>query len=301
MEQLKTITINHLRYFISVYELGGISLAAKTHGVTQSAITKSIKSFENQLDLPLFHRDTQNIHPTEAAKTLYPKVQDICFAFSTMGNTVDVIHKGDHGEIKIGVGKIVAPIATQLLSELFSNHFPNLKLSIQDDGPEGLYKKLLQDEIDFFILYSKADRFFSHTDQLIIKKLIDLEIVAVISPETQQFEDITDYRWALPQVTESFLQCSAFLKPYKDIEAKSNIAYEIDLNHARISLAEEGKAATIVPMFLVKDKVESGRLMRLSAPLEKFELSVFYLSTKPLSNNSKLILDRFREHFSNRL
>ena len=96
------ITVNHLRYFVSVYDLGGISQAAKSHGVTQSAITKSLKSLESQLNLTLFYRDTRNFHPTEAAKTLYPKVVDICTAFSTMSNAVDVIHKGDFGQSRIG-------------------------------------------------------------------------------------------------------------------------------------------------------------------------------------------------------
>jgi len=291
------ITINHLRYFVSIYDLGGISQAANSCGVTQSAITKSLKSLEKQLGLTLFYRDTRNFHPTEAAKTLYPKVVDICTAFSTMSNAADIIHKGDYGQSRIGVGKIMAPIASRLLSILFSEHFPNLKLSIKDDTPDGLYKRLVQEEIDFFLLYSKADKFFASVDQLVINKIISFDVVAVISPEAEQHDDITAYRWSFPQVTERFLDYSMFSKPYKRIKEKGNLAYEVDLNHTRISLAEEGKAATIVPMFLVKDKIAEGKLIQLPVEIEKFELSVFYLKTKPLSQNSKLILERFKALF----
>ena len=184
-----------------------------------------------------------------------------------------------------------------MLSILFSEHFPNIKLSIKDDTPDGLYKRLIQDEIDFFLLYSKADKFFANVEQLVINQIISFDVAAVISPQAEQHDDITSYHWSFPQVTDRFLDYSTFSKPYKKIKDKGNLAYEMDLNHTRISLAEEGKAATVVPMFLVKDKIAEGKLIQLPVEIEKFELSVFYLKTKPLSQNSKLILDRFKALF----
>ena len=50
------INTNKLQYFISVYEEGSITAAAKKHYVTQVAMSQQIASLEEELGIKLFLR-----------------------------------------------------------------------------------------------------------------------------------------------------------------------------------------------------------------------------------------------------
>ena len=64
------INTNKLQYFISVYEEGSITAAAKKHYVTQVAMSQQIASLEEELGIKLFLRK----------KTIYARpVPDISF------------------------------------------------------------------------------------------------------------------------------------------------------------------------------------------------------------------------------
>ena len=57
--------------FLVVYELKNFSLAAKRLGVTQSALSKSIRKLEEKLSLKLFDRSQRPVRPTDDAKVLH--------------------------------------------------------------------------------------------------------------------------------------------------------------------------------------------------------------------------------------
>ncbi len=61
-----------LKYFISVYENGSISAAARNCFVSQPSITAAIQQLEHTLDITLFVRHARGVLPTAAADKLYP-------------------------------------------------------------------------------------------------------------------------------------------------------------------------------------------------------------------------------------
>ncbi|WP_108651600.1 LysR family transcriptional regulator [Dongshaea marina] len=77
---MQNIGMNQLEHFIQIYELKSISAAAKECGVTQSAITKSLKKLEELLGLTLFYRHTREMSPSDAAHGLYEHALDIVSA-----------------------------------------------------------------------------------------------------------------------------------------------------------------------------------------------------------------------------
>ncbi len=70
-----------LRYFSLAYKEGNYSAAARKAPVSHQGLTKSIKSLERELGVPLFEpdRDTQEPRPTEYADELY----DFATAYDT--------------------------------------------------------------------------------------------------------------------------------------------------------------------------------------------------------------------------
>ncbi|MCL9780748.1 LysR family transcriptional regulator [Vibrio sp. S4M6] len=295
-----SVRLGQLRSFLYSYETCSFSKAAKLMGVSQSAITKNIKSLEDHFNVKLFHRDTRNFELTKAANKLYPIVHALCFQSDALDECLNVIDCGDYGEVRIGFDRVFAPYGSQLLTNLFSQQFPEMKISIVDDHISFLHQKLLKGKMDFYIYYHGACNYVDEAEHLVVQPLLDLQPLAVVSPEAEFLkneEALECYKWVCPKV-EGYFSDHNFWEKYQEIKDKGNIMYEIDSNHTRIDLAVEGVAATILPSFTVKQQLASGKLIPLPIELDPIRLSVFYLKTNPIEKKYKLILDNFVKRFN---
>lgn len=63
-----------LAAFAAVVRLGSFTRAAAQMGVTQSALSQTVRSLERRLDLKLLNRTTRSVSPTEAGERLYRTV-----------------------------------------------------------------------------------------------------------------------------------------------------------------------------------------------------------------------------------
>ena len=55
------VNVNQIRYFVSVAQEGSLSQAARLHGVTAQAISKSINELERDVKEPLFFREHSGV------------------------------------------------------------------------------------------------------------------------------------------------------------------------------------------------------------------------------------------------
>lgn len=70
-------TLDQLLVFVTVVDTGSLSRAARHLHRTQSAISKTIASLENQLDIKLFERSAQGAALTEAGAALVLSAKDV--------------------------------------------------------------------------------------------------------------------------------------------------------------------------------------------------------------------------------
>jgi len=69
--------IRHLRAFMKTVDLGTLIAASRAVNLSQSAVTQAIAKLENQLSVRLFIRQNEGMEPTDAAKTIYPRIKGI--------------------------------------------------------------------------------------------------------------------------------------------------------------------------------------------------------------------------------
>ncbi len=63
-----------LAAFVAVVHTGSFTRAAAQMGVTQSALSQTVRALENRLELKLLNRTTRSVSPTEAGERLYRTV-----------------------------------------------------------------------------------------------------------------------------------------------------------------------------------------------------------------------------------
>ncbi len=69
--------LNGIRDLVAVVESGSIRAAARKLGVSQPAITKSVRSLETELHLQLLKRTPQGVVPTPAGRALLVRARAI--------------------------------------------------------------------------------------------------------------------------------------------------------------------------------------------------------------------------------
>lgn len=168
--------LNELKAFILVAQAGSFTKAAAQLGVSKSALSHTVKSLENQLNLRLLHRTTRSISTTAAGEQLLnriePLLQQINIEIDTLTqfrNTLAGnfrIHATDHAIHHI-VWERILPILRQ---------YPEINLEITMDYR---FTDIVAERYDMGI------RIGMHIDKDMISQRIshDMKMAVVASPE----------------------------------------------------------------------------------------------------------------------
>ncbi|MDM0005000.1 LysR family transcriptional regulator [Variovorax sp. J22G73] len=123
-----------LAAFAAVVREGSFTRAAAKLGVTQSALSQTVRTLEKRLDLKLLNRTTRSVAPTEAGETLYrtvePRLGDIEAELATLGE----MRGKPVGTVRItatehAVRTLVWPRLLPWLAK-----YPEIKLEISSDN-----------------------------------------------------------------------------------------------------------------------------------------------------------------------
>src|SRR6059058_5874137 len=69
--------MHQVRYFLALCDELNFTRAAERCHVAQPSLTRAIKSLEEELGGPLFHRERANTHLSELGRTIKPFLDDL--------------------------------------------------------------------------------------------------------------------------------------------------------------------------------------------------------------------------------
>lgn len=140
------------RIFYVVANNLNITKAANELNISQPAISKSIKSLEEQLGGQLFLRTTKGVVLTKEGETFYKYIkQAIEFISSAENNFTDAINL-ETGTIKIGISTTLTKEFLIPYLKIFHKKYPKIKIEIATDTSTILFTKLRNGLIDLIIL-----------------------------------------------------------------------------------------------------------------------------------------------------
>ena len=140
-----------LRHFLAVLDLGSLSAAAEVVHLSLPALSRSLRSLEDELRVPLFDRQDRRLRPTPYALLYAERARRIVFDEKEGARSLALMHAGELGSLHFGMGSsiartLMAPMLLQLLSEV-----PGLRLSTVVNSTDALLAALRREELDFFI------------------------------------------------------------------------------------------------------------------------------------------------------
>lgn len=201
MENIKVSNYNYdsIKYFISVAKHGSLSLAAKSLGISQSALSQSMKNLEQSLNVTLFNRNTRGIILTEEGKTLYQQasIGDKHFKEGIV-NTLRKKCFDSNKIFKISISPSLAKIFFNNRMNEIQKISPNINFKFFKQIWENQIVKTLQtEEYDLVILKSEENL---NLKEIEMKKICAYNYVFAYNPayynlpQTLKLEDLSKYR-----------------------------------------------------------------------------------------------------------
>lgn len=133
-----------LKYFTDTYKLQSISLAAKANNVSNTAVSKGIKSLESSLNLGLIHHKKNQLIFTKEAERIYSKSLDVLSRVSDLSDDLSPVVTTK----KIG---IIHSLATGRLSQVISDMSELMDIQVLIGNPTEIKSLLSRYIIDMGI------------------------------------------------------------------------------------------------------------------------------------------------------
>ncbi|TRW14929.1 LysR family transcriptional regulator [Glacieibacterium frigidum] len=189
-----------LKYFLAVLETGHFARAAQSLGISQPAVSKSIKALEDDLGVRLFERGQFGAEPTRYALRLATRAKLMLAEGRLARAELDAMRGARKGRLAIGAGISFASRILPLAIERYRRRWPGISVSV-DVGMSGvLFPALQNGEYDFVV--SAPPLALSVDGDLAQEKLFDeVDSIVVgrghplIAQRPQSLADVAGYPW----------------------------------------------------------------------------------------------------------
>lgn len=143
--------LRQLQEFVAVAECGSVRTAARQLGVTQPALSKSIRQLEAEVESPLFVRSAVGVTVTPFGNAFLPRARLVMAELERVGEDLRALRGGDGGVLRLAVApSACATLVPRALREL-QRMRPRAEVLIVDGlFPSGV-SLLRSGSIDLFV------------------------------------------------------------------------------------------------------------------------------------------------------
>ena len=147
--------LRQLQYFLTVAEHLNISEAARTLGMTQPALSRQVRAFEDSLDSPLLERGKRSITLTRAGEIMVREGSSIMRSVET---GLKRFHREVEGaELRVGYGPSLASGLIEKAISCFSRKYPGVRVSWFDYSTQEMWEGLKKEELDLILEVENDD------------------------------------------------------------------------------------------------------------------------------------------------
>jgi DNA-binding transcriptional LysR family regulator len=254
------LNISKYQTFLKVIELGSLTRAAEALGCTQSGVSHTINSLEEELGFTLLIRSRAGVQLTAEGERVLPAMRSILNGFSQLEQIVSSIRGLDTGVIRVGSFTSVAVHWLPGIIKRFLKDHPNVEFKLLNGDYHDVERWLTDGSIDvgFVPLPARVD---CRTIPLREDRLL------AILPKDHPKAKLD--RFPLSEIEkEDFIS----LLKNSDHDArramelagvKPHIKFTTKDDYAIIAMVENGLGISIVPELLLQGHTENLRAMEL--------------------------------------
>ncbi|HHQ5959487.1 TPA: LysR family transcriptional regulator [Enterobacter hormaechei subsp. steigerwaltii] len=257
-------SLRQLRVFVTVAQARSFSRAGEIIGLSQSAVSHSVKELETQTGVKLLDRTTREVVLTEAGQQLAMRLERLLDELHSTLRDVGRLGQQLSGTVRVAASQTIsAHLIPQCIAE--SNHrYPDIDFVLHDRPQQWVLESIRQGDVDFGIVIDPG-------------AVSDLECEVVLSEPFLLLCRDDDPLASLPHVAWQALQgANLVLQDYAS-GSRPLIDAALAAQGVKATIVQEiGHPATLFPM------VEAG-----------IGISVLPSLALPLPQGSRLTVKRF--------
>jgi DNA-binding transcriptional LysR family regulator len=167
--------LNDLRAFVVVAQTGSFTKAAGKMGVSQSALSYTIRQLEQRVGIKLLHRTTRSVSPTQAGERLLKDIEPLISGIEQKLGKLNEFRDSPRGVLRINSSEhVVNSLLWDKLAK-FAADYPEVVLEITTDYA---MVDIVKDRFDIGIrLGGDVDK-----DMIAVKVTPNLKMILVASP-----------------------------------------------------------------------------------------------------------------------
>jgi DNA-binding transcriptional LysR family regulator len=254
---MDALTLDQIQIFLTVFDEGSFSKAARKLNRAQSAITYGIQKLEAQVGLPLFDRTAYRAALTEAGRALLPRARRVAEEANSFRDTARSLASGLEAELTIVVDSMFPMPAVVEALRPFTAQFPTVppRVYVQSLGAAAELVANGTSMIGFLPLV------FSEMPRLRRFPLLTVELVPVAAPDhpLAKIEGPIETE-ILQKHVQLVLTDSSTVTAGRDYGVLSTRTWRLADLGAKQSMLLAGLGWGNMPAHLVADDIANGRL-----------------------------------------
>jgi DNA-binding transcriptional LysR family regulator len=294
------IETSQLQTLVAVTKAKSFSKAAEDLGVTQSAISQSIKNLESKLEIKIFKRSGKNVVLTPEGERLYQFGSQFLMGLQ---DTLDELQSDkDQMKGKVRIGTLTGIGKSWLAHEIvdYAKENPDLRLTVrlghQEDLLLGFENNLLDililpeeelpsgGEREFFVeekstlVFPKNNKDFALKNNLSLKQLEDIPTILF------EKDDHLFFRWCRTK--------------FNSIPKKLNVRLMVNSHGHILQAVHEGLGVAVVPNHVLNRSYFKDKVSTLGGEFEVPSGKLFIVYQKESENLARIknTIDRLLSH-----
>ena len=254
--------INDLLAFLAVAREGSFTRAAAKIGVSQSALSHTVRALETRLGLRLLTRTTRSVAPTEAGQrlmeTIGPRLDEIDAELVAIGELRDK----PAGTVRITATDYAADMFLWPRLAKVLPDYPDVKVEINVDYR---LSDIVADRFDIGVRYGDQVA----KDMVAVRVTVDSKMAIVCSPSylkrrgaPSKPRDLLSHDCiTLRLPTRGSIYAWELKKGRRELQARVDGQVTFNGVYQMVNAALDGAGLTFVPLDLIQPHVDAGRLV----------------------------------------
>jgi len=286
---------NDLFLFAQVVREGSFTGAARRLGLAQSGVSRSVRELEERLGLKLLQRTTRKLTLTQAGEQLFHAAESGFNALNSGLSTLAHYRNTPSGTVRINASQHLIDKVLLPRLAVFSHRYPDVRLELIS---ESRFVDIISERFDAGVRLGPE----VNPGMIAVRITPHMEMAVVAAPEhfrrygfPRRPSELVSHPCIAYQFSDGSLYQWELMDKNKAITHRPQGQWSFSDSYMEAEAARLGLGLAYVPVELIKDDLEQGRLVRVLQSYSRYLEGVFlYYPDRNVSPALRAVIDTIK-------